>query len=155
MNVSLPGRGSHDLQNLVLDMNGTIALDGKLIDGVADRISRLKSLMQVFLITADTHGGAAGVAETLSVETLILDPGGEPEQKLALIHRLGAAGTVTVGNGANDVLMLRESALGICVLGPEGAATEALLAADVLAPTIQAALDLLLHPQRLVATLRT
>jgi soluble P-type ATPase len=50
--------------------------------------------------------------------------------------------------------MLSAAALGIAVLGPEGLAREAWEAADILTPDILAALDLLLHPQRLVATWR-
>ena len=42
----------------------------------------------------------------------------------------------------------------IAVIGPEGAAALAVGAAHVVAPNICAALDLLLNPQRLTATLR-
>jgi soluble P-type ATPase len=49
--------------------------------------------------------------------------------------------------------MLKEAALGIAVVLGEGAAVEALLAADVAAPSIIAALELLTNPLRLVATL--
>ena len=59
-----------------------------------------------------------------------------------------------MGNGANDVSMLRECALGICVLGREGVAAEAMMASDVVTPDINAALDLLLNPKRLIASLR-
>ena len=62
---------------------------------------------------------------------------------------------MAVGNGRNDRLMLKEAALGIAVLQAEGAAAEALLAADVVAPDILAALDLLLAPEGLIATLRS
>ena len=67
---------------------------------------------------------------------------------------LGAAQEIALDQGANDVDMLREAALGICVLGPEGTAVEALMAADVVAPSILDALDSLRRPLRLVATLR-
>jgi soluble P-type ATPase len=50
--------------------------------------------------------------------------------------------------------MLQAAALGIAVLGPEGLAAEAWQAADVVMASIHDALDLLLHPRRLVATLR-
>jgi len=49
---------------------------------------------------------------------------------------------------------LRAAALGICVLGAEGAAGAAVLAADIVVPDPLTALDLLLHPDRVVATLR-
>jgi soluble P-type ATPase len=51
--------------------------------------------------------------------------------------------------------MLAEAGLGIGVVQAEGAAVQAALAAAVLLPDILAALDLLIHPLRLVATLRS
>ena len=67
---------------------------------------------------------------------------------------LGATNVVAVGNGANDVGMLRVAAVGIAVLGGEGLAIELFNAADVLAASIVDALDMLLVPSRIVATLR-
>ena len=57
-------------------------------------------------------------------------------------------------NGTNDALMLRRSALGIVIMGPECASAAALRAADVVAGDINAGLDMLLNPKRLIATLR-
>jgi soluble P-type ATPase len=51
--------------------------------------------------------------------------------------------------------MLQVAGLGIAVAQSEGAAGQAVFAADVLVPDILAALDLLAHPLRLVATLRS
>ncbi|MGZ9224367.1 MAG: HAD family hydrolase, partial [Anaerolineales bacterium] len=61
---------------------------------------------------------------------------------------------VAIGQGANDAAMLKEAALGICVMSQEGAATETILSADLMMPTITAALELLDKPLRLVASLR-
>ena len=72
-----------------------------------------------------------------------------------MIQQLGPQHVVAIGNGRNDQWMLAEAVLGIAVLQEEGACTQALLAADVVAPSITAALDLLLHPLRLTATLRS
>lgn len=67
---------------------------------------------------------------------------------------MGSGNVVAIGNGSNDGLMLAKAALGIIVLGPEGAAVKALQQADVLVKDINDGLDLLLYPKRLVATLR-
>ncbi len=50
--------------------------------------------------------------------------------------------------------MLSLAAVGICVLGPEGAAASAVSAADVVCRSVTEALGMLLEPRRLVATLR-
>ena len=67
---------------------------------------------------------------------------------------MDAATTVCIGNGRNDTGMLKIARLGIVVVQQEGMAVAALLAADVVASNIVAALDLLLIPKRLVTTLR-
>ena len=61
---------------------------------------------------------------------------------------------VCIGNGRNDCLMLKAATPGIVVVQAEGAAVEAVLGADVVTCSILDALDLLLCPQRLAATLR-
>ncbi len=152
--VSIPGWQTLELSHLVLDLNGTIALDGEVLPGVAGRLTALSSLLTVHLVSADTQGQAARNAQAIGLQVHRIAPGDEADQKLALVARLGPAQTVAVGNGANDTRMLAGAALGIATLGPEGLATLALQAADVVVGRIEDALDLLLLPERLVATLR-
>ena len=84
LRLSIPGRGAYTISNVVLDMNGTISLDGTLIEGVADRVALLRTVARLVILTADTHGGAARLRDDLDLETVILDTGGEAEQKLAV-----------------------------------------------------------------------
>jgi P-type E1-E2 ATPase len=155
LELDIPGFGSLRLMHLALDVNGTLALDGTLLPGVADRLAALRSLLTVHLITADTHGRQAEIDATLGVSA-VRTRRGEPEaeQKAAYIRALGAEQVVAIGNGANDVLMFRDARFAIAILGPEGLAAAALREADVVVPDVGAALDLLLQPKRLVATLR-
>ena len=151
----IPGRGIIHLSTLVLDLNGTVALDGEIITGIEDRVRALQERgMGGYLLTADTRGRGAETAEALGLTLHRLHSGGERAQKRAFVEHMGADRVVAVGNGANDAEMLQSAAVGIAVLGTEGTATPALLAADVVAQDICAALDLLLKPQRLIATLR-
>lgn len=151
--IDVPGWRRLDLTHLVLDLNGTLAVDGRLVGGVSLALSVLTRGLDCHVVTADTHGNAAELFST-SVKLEVVTAGNENQQKQALVQRLGAAGVCAMGNGANDVLMLKEAALGVAVLGPEGASPEALAAADVVAPGALAALGLLLKPERLRATLR-
>jgi P-type E1-E2 ATPase len=152
--IRIPGWQTLDLAHLVLDLNGTIALDGQVLPGVAERLAALSANLTIHLVTADTQGQAAQSAECLGLQLFRIVPGDEASQKLDLVAQLGPARTVTIGNGANDAGMLAAAALGIAVLGPEGLATTALQAAGVVVGRIEDALDLLLRPQRLIATLR-
>ncbi len=152
--ISIPGRGALEVANLVLDLNGTIALDGEVLPGVAERLAALATGLTVHLVSADTQGQAAQSAERLGLQLFRIVPGDEGGQKLSLVAQLGPAQTVAIGNGANDARMLAAAGLGIAVLGSEGLATMALSAAEVVVDRIEDALDLLLRPQRLIATLR-
>ncbi len=154
MEISIPGFGDLSLAHLVLDYNGTLAADGRLLPGVAPRLVRLAPSLEVHVLTADTFGGVREELAGLPVRVTVIPRGDEAQAKAGVVRTLGAERTAAIGNGRNDALMLSEAALGVAVLQGEGAAREALLAADVVAPDIQAALDLFLHPARLLATLR-
>jgi soluble P-type ATPase len=149
--ADIPGGASLSFEHLLLDVNGTLTDRGSLLPGVGKRIGRLRRSCEVHLLSADTFGTLEKLAGALGVEGRQISLGIE---KRDLARQLGAAGCVAIGNGRNDAEMLAEVALGIAVLGPEGLSRAALTAADVTCPSIQAALDLLLDPKALGATLR-
>lgn len=151
--LCIPGGPTLRLQHLVLDVNGTLACDGKLEPGVAERLAELGQKLRVHLLTADTHGRQQAIDAELGLRATRLNPGREREQKEAYLRGL-CGQAAAVGNGRNDLFMLRAASLAIAVLGPEGLCRETLLAADVLVRSPAEALDLLCHPARLVATLR-
>lgn len=152
--INIPGRGTLRLEHLVTDVNGTLAVDGQLIEGVAQRIGTLRNRLTVHMLTADTHGRQSVIDAQLNLKALRVQPGNESEQKADYVRQLGAEHVVALGQGANDAGMLKAAALGICVLSLEGIAGETLLAADLIAPDINAALDLLEKPLRISASLR-
>jgi soluble P-type ATPase len=154
LTLSIPGFQLLELEHLVCDYNGTLALDGHLLEGVNERLARLAGSLSLHVVTADTFGTARAVFAGMDLRLTVLPPSGQDLAKAAYLERVGATSAVAIGNGRNDRGMLAAAALGIAVLGPEGAAAETLAVADVVAPHILAALDLLVSPQRLVATLR-
>ncbi len=152
--IRIPGRGTLQLEHLVSDVNGTLAVDGVLMEGLAKRIVFIRDRITIHLLTADTHGKQAVIDQQLNVTATRLTGGNEQEQKRAYVKKLGSDKVIAIGQGANDAAMLKEAALGICVMSPEGAATETLLSADIVVPNIFVAFDLLNKPLRIVATLR-
>ncbi len=153
--ITIPGYKKLFLEHLVLDYNGTIACDGKLIDGVMAVLNELSSQVKIHILTADTFGNVKGEIPDVSCTLSILPLENQDEEKLKYIKKLGSDSTVCIGNGRNDRLMLKAAALGISVIQEEGAAVEAITAADVVSPNILDALHLLSHPLRLIATLRS
>ena len=153
--LDIPGFGQRALHHLVLDYNGTLAIDGRIQPGVSSRLSQLKHSLDIHILTADTFGTVRTTFSQTDYTVHVLPAGNEREAKAAYVRALGAATCACLGNGANDASMLKEAGLSVAVLQPEGVAMPALLAAQVLVPGIEAGLDLLLHPTRLVATLRS
>jgi soluble P-type ATPase len=154
--VRVPGlEETLDLRHLVLDFNGTLALDGKLKPGVADLLRELAGDVQLHIVTAGTFGGVENEIQSIPCALKILSGADHCGQKDRYVEELGAESTVCIGNGRNDQAMLKRAKLGILVIQEEGAATESVLASDVVCRDIVEALQLLRHPQRLTATLRT
>ncbi|MHB1576426.1 MAG: HAD family hydrolase [Candidatus Dormibacteria bacterium] len=155
LQIEVPGWKTLRLEHLVLDLNGTLAVDGHLLD-VGDSLGRLAQRLTVQLLSADTHGTLDQVAASLGVEAVRLDQTSDgSEQKARHVAGLGADSVVAIGNGANDRGMLELAALAMVVIGAEGCALSALTAADVVVASAENALNLLLEPRRLVATLRS
>lgn len=155
LNLEIPGFGTLRLEYLVLDYNGTLALDGNVLPGVTARLGLLERDLQIHILTADTFGVAkAELSEIPFVRLTILETQGQAEAKRSYVQKLGSRSTACIGNGRNDRLMLQEAALGIAVVESEGAAGDALRAAHIASRDIVEALDLLIHPLRLIATLR-
>jgi soluble P-type ATPase len=154
LDINIPGAQPLRLSHLILDYNGTLACDGTILKEVAERLEILAEHLEIHIVTADTFGSVRTQVAHLPVQLAVIPPEKQAQAKAAYIENSGPANSAAIGNGRNDALMLKRAALGIAVMQTEGAAMEALLAADVVTSGIVDALDLLLHPDRLKATLR-
>jgi P-type E1-E2 ATPase len=154
LSIDIPGWKKLSLGYGVLDLNGTLSQAGEIDPGTKERVSLLSSHLTLFVLTADTRGTAESLVGTLPIRVQIIEAGRETEEKQQVIQSLGSAHVAYVGNGANDEAALEEASVGICIAGKEGCWARSALAADILIPSIDDALDLLLFPERLVATLR-
>jgi soluble P-type ATPase len=155
LSLDIPGFGALRIEHLVLDFNGTLAVDGRLIPGVRSRLRRLARTVTIHVVTADTFGTARRALAGLPCRLAVLPAARQDFAKARYVHALGARRTACAGNGRNDRAMLRAARLGIAVVQREGASTESLRAADLAAHSVLDALDLLLESKRLVASLRT
>lgn len=154
LTIKIPGRDEINLSHLILDYNGTIAEDGLVIDGIAERLVELSRFLEISVITADTHGTAIRNCEGLPLAVKVF-PTVEVGSIKAKEAREKSGGVVCIGNGFNDILMFDASDLSICVMGKEGCCGALLSYADVVVTSIHDALDLLIKTDRLRATLRT
>ena len=154
LKIQIPGREELALSHLILDYNGTIAEDGEIIESIRPRLAELCKDLSIYVITADTHGTAAKKCEGLPLQVLTFPTTQVGDIKAREAQKL-EGGVITIGNGFNDIQMSDVADLSICVMGKEGCCGKLLLHTDVVVTSIEDALDLLLIPGRLRATLRT
>ncbi len=152
--IDIPGFGVVKLLHLVSDFTGTLSFNGRLIQGVKERLNALSESMEIHVLTSDSFGTAKEELQDVKCETHVLEGEYHDLQKEEYIEKIGAVSTVAFGNGNNDRKMLRVSRIGIAVTEKEGSAVDILMAGDIHVTSITAGLDLLLNPTRLKATLR-
>ena len=154
LSVKIPGREELQLSHLVLDYNGTIALDGEIIEAIRPRLEVLAKALSISVITADTHGTAAKKCEGLPLQVLTFPTTQVGDIKAEQCKKL-EGGVACIGNGFNDIQMSDACDLSICVMGTEGCCGALLTHCDIVVKSIEDALDLLIRTDRLRATLRT
>jgi soluble P-type ATPase len=152
--LKIPGGEDLQISHLVLDYNGTLACDGELLKGVAEKIKDLAIHLELHVITADTHGTVAKKLAGLPCSLEIIGLTEQDKQKEAYVRQLGASKVAAIGNCRNDGLMLKEAALGFVLVQKEGASIAAILQADIMCTDILDVFNIFLNPARLKATLR-
>ena len=153
--IVIPGYGELSLYHLVLDYNGTLATDGHLPRSIRTLLNNVVEHVELHIVTADTFGEAKSGVEGIRCKLSILSQQDQALAKQQYLQNIGSNRAAAIGNGRNDRLMVKEAALGIAIVGAEGSAIETLLASDVVCTSSQDALELLLNPKRLIATLRS
>ncbi len=152
MIYDIPGRERLDLRTIILDLNGTLSVGGKIPEGVAERLRDIKGLgFRALFLTGNTRNDADELAEELGIEWQLAKTA---EDKRDIALELEPETCVAIGNGLIDLELMKVVQLGIVTLQSEGVHTQTWAAADIVIPTINDALDLFIDPQRLVATLR-
>jgi soluble P-type ATPase len=152
--LDIQGFGVLELRHFVTDFSGTLAVDGRLLPGVMEKLNDLSSLLTIHVLTSDTFGRAREELSGIACRLHVLEGHHHLTQKENYVAALGADTVAALGNGNNDAGMLRAARLGICVCMDEGCAVASMNAAGILVPSPIHAMDLLLNPKRLIATLR-
>lgn len=151
LRLDIPQRDTLELHHAVFDINGTLAVDGIAMPEVIDALRDLSEHLSIHLLTAATHGNMTYLEKDFGFPLHLISKG---EEKTRYVQQLGPEHVVATGNGVNDVGMLRIAAVGIAVMTSEGIASRVLQASDIIVSSPLDAINLLLKPKRLIATLR-
>ena len=152
--IDIPDFEVINAEHLVLDFNGTLAIDGHYIPDVIGQLVQISANLNVHVLTADTFGSVHKEFSALPITIKVLETDNQDKQKLDYVKNLGSEKVIAIGNGRNDIQMLKESALSIGVIQAEGAFSQIVDSCHVICTSINDALSLLINPMRLLATLR-
>ena len=153
ISIERPGQGNLDIEFILIDFTGTLASDRRVHPKAKDKIKLLSKRTKIYILTVEEKERVEEVLKKVKAEIVYLREGESSQKKLDLLRQLGPARTVAIGNGVDDVAMIEEAGLGVCVLGKEGTSSEAMKKADVVFMNIVDALDFLLKPLRQKASL--
>lgn len=150
----IPGRDNIEIENIVFDYNGTIAIDGKLIDRVKELINTLAKDAEIYILTADTYGTVEKECKDINGKVLTFPKDNAGESKKEIVKKLGGQRTICLGNGYNDIPMFKEAILTIGIVEGEGASGKLLSNADIVVRSIIEGINIILNKNMVKATLR-
>lgn len=142
---------------MVSDYTGTYSRAGSVDAVVKSKLRELAALVDLHIVTADSHGTAAAELNGIA-SPHFLTSGRQDAEKAEFAGHFRPSSVAALGNGNNDRLMLKAvkqgGGLAIAVDNGEGCAIDAMLNSHIVITGAANALDLLLDPVRLKATLR-
>jgi soluble P-type ATPase len=148
-----PGRTPLEIECILLNFEGTLATDRRIHPKAKDKLNLLSKRTNIYILTKGEQEAIPEILKKVKAEVVYFEEGEVSQGKLDLLRQLGARKTVAIGNGVDDVPMIEEAGLGICIIDVEGASGEAIKKADVVFTNILDALDFLLKPMRHKAVL--
>lgn len=151
--IDIPGKGKYNIENVVFDYNGTLALDGKMNRKTTENIKKLSELVRVYILTADTYGDVKECCEGLPINLKTFPKDNASICKKEIVDKLKGQ-TVCVGNGFNDIEMFKISDLSICILDTEGCSGKLIAQSDIVLKSIEDSFEMLFNKNRIKATLR-
>ncbi len=151
---SVPDLSEFNIENLVLDYNGTFAYKGESNGKVLHLLKEISKNLKIYIVTANTFGKINHFKDQLPVEIHIFPPENQVKLKADFIKIIGEEKTIAIGNGSNDARMLKEAAIGIAVIENKIASFKAIENANIVRKSIIDALYLILNPDLIFATLR-
>ncbi len=150
----IPGRDNIEIENVVFDYNGTIAVDGEILEGVRELLNRLDKHFKIHILTANTFGTVKKECSNINAKVLTFPKDDTSKFKRDIVESLGGENTICVGNGFNDIEMFKKAAISIGIIEGEGASGKLLLHADIVTRSIIEAIEIILNKDKMKATLR-
>lgn len=148
-----PGQEPLEFDFILIDFEGTLASDRRIHPKAKDKINLLSKRTKIYILTKGEKERVEEALRRVKAEIIYLREGEASKQKLDLLLNVGASRAVVVGNGIDDVPLMKEAGFRMAIIGKEGTSIELIQTADIVFTNIVDALDFLLKPLRQKATL--
>lgn len=144
--------GEVEINTIILDLNGTLAVHGKIVRGAKKRLSTLKKLeFKIVLFSGDQRGNVEELCNELNIE---FKKASSQKEKEKFFLENNPECTAAIGNARIDNGKFKHAKLSIATLQSEGIHTGILDFVDIIVPNINDALDLFIDPDALIATMK-
>lgn len=152
MKYLVPEVGEIEINTIVFDLNGTLQVNGKIPDGVKEKLSKLKTKgFHLVFFSGDARGNASDIAKELGIEFRKCVSGERKEEEFLTFD---VNKTAAIGNARIDIGKFKHAKLSIATLQAEGIHAEILKYVDVIVPSINDALDFFLDEGTFKGTMR-
>jgi P-type E1-E2 ATPase len=152
MKYNIPHVDELEINTIVLDLNGTLSVNGSVVDGAKERIEKLLAMgIEVTLFTGDQRGTADELCKGLGISYRQAKTSDEKER---FFKEFDVEKTAAIGNARIDIGMFKHAALSVATLQAEGIHTDIIKHVDIIVPSINDALDLFIDSNSLKATMR-
>ena len=141
-----------EINTIVLDLNGTLSVNGVIPSEIPGLLSQLKKLdVRLILLSGDIRGNAQKLADDLGMELVVAKNAHEKEKAILQLEPETCA---AVGNARIDIGAFKHAKLSIATLQAEGIHVDILKYVDILVPSVADALNLFINKKSLLATMK-
>ncbi len=152
MIFEIQNRETLDIKTIVLDLNGTLSVRGKIVFGATKRIKKLEKLgYKIVLFTGNQRGNAEKLCKKLKIDYKICKTQEEKEQE---ILKLEPEHCAAIGNARIDIGTFKHAKLSVLVIEGEGIHVETISFCNIIVKSINDALDLFIDKDSLIATMK-
>jgi P-type E1-E2 ATPase len=152
MKYKLQGDKEIEVKTIILDLNGTLSVKGKIVEGVKERFAKLKEMgIDVVFLSGDQRGTAEDLAKDLGIEFTKAKTGKDKEH-LFLKHDPNT--TAAIGNARIDNGKFKHAIVSVATIQAEGIHVGVLQHVDILVTSVLDALDIFIDPNSLAATMK-
>ena len=152
MKYTVPGTGEMVINTIILDLNGTLSVNGQISDDAKRLITELKTKgVEVVLFTGNQRGTADRLCSELGIT---FQKCKNSQEKAADSKKFPKETTAAIGNARIDIGTFENAIVSIATLQAEGIHTGILAHVDIVVPSIENALELFLDADSFASTMK-